>query len=66
MTATTRSRGKPRPFRLEARDADAAIASAERDAVVMWRGQRVPFVDLPELFCQFCGNKLKGLLEYHN
>jgi hypothetical protein len=47
-SATTRSRGRPRALRLEAHDANAAIAAAERDAVVVWRGQRIPFAELPE------------------
>jgi hypothetical protein len=47
-SATTRSpRGRSRALRLEARDADAAIAAAERDAVVVWRNQRIPFAELP-------------------
>jgi hypothetical protein len=49
MTAArTRSRSRARPLRLEARDADAAIAAAESDTVVLWRGQRIPFPDLPD------------------
>ena len=46
--AATRSRGRARGLRLEARDADAAIAAAERDAVVVWRSQRIPFAELPD------------------
>ena len=46
-SATTRSRGRPRALRLESREADAAITAAERDAVVVWRNQRIPFAELP-------------------
>ena len=46
-SATTRTRGRRRTLQLEARDADAAIEAAERDAVVVWRSQRIPFGELP-------------------
>lgn len=48
MTASTRSRGRSRAFRIETAALDAQIATAERDAIVVWRGQRIPFVELPE------------------
>ena len=48
MTASTRSRGRSRGFRLESAELDAQIAAAQRDAIVVWRGQRIPFAELPE------------------
>ena len=44
---TARPRSRSRALRLDAPELDAAIASAERDAVVMWRGEPIPFADLP-------------------
>ena len=40
MTSTTRPRSRSRALRIDAPDLDAAIAAAERDAVVIWRGER--------------------------
>ena len=48
MTASTRSRGRSRAFRIESADLDAEIAAAQRHAIVVWRGQRIPFAELPE------------------
>ncbi len=31
-----------------ATDLDAAIAAAERDTIVVWRGERIPFLELPD------------------
>jgi hypothetical protein len=45
---TTRMRTRPRALRLDAPALDDAIAAAERDAVVIWRGEPIPFVDLPD------------------
>ena len=47
MTTTARSRSRYRAFRVEAPELDAMIAAAERDAVVIWRGERIPFAELP-------------------
>lgn len=47
MTSTTRARSRSRAVRIDAPELDAAIAAAERDAVVIWRGERVPFEELP-------------------
>jgi len=44
---TTRPRSRSRAFRLDAPELDAAIAAAERDAVIIWRGERIPFDELP-------------------
>ena len=43
---TTRPRSRSGALRLDAPDLDAAIAAAERDAVVLWRGERIPFDQL--------------------
>ena len=48
MTATSRSRSRSRAFRTEVPELDAAIAAARRDAVVMWRGERIAFDELPD------------------
>jgi hypothetical protein len=47
MTTTTRSRSRSGAFRVETPDLDRAIAAAERDAVVIWRGEHIPFDGLP-------------------
>jgi hypothetical protein len=44
---TTRSRARSRAIRLETPEHDAAIEAAERDAVVIWRGEPIPFAHLP-------------------
>jgi len=46
-TARPRSRSRPRAVRLDAPELDDAIAAAERDAVVIWRGEPIPFAGLP-------------------
>ena len=46
--APSRPRGRARHTgRSAAADLDATIAAAERDAVVVWRGERISFGDLP-------------------
>ena len=47
MTSTTRARSRSRALRIDAPELDAAIAAAERDAVVIWRAERIGFDDLP-------------------
>ena len=47
MTSTTRARSRSRAFRIDAPELDAAIADAERDAVVIWRAERIHFDELP-------------------
>ena len=47
MTTTARRRSRSRAFSVDAPELDAAIAAAERDAVVIWRGERIPFDALP-------------------
>jgi hypothetical protein len=44
---TTRPRPRSRVLRLDAPALDDAIAAAERDAAVIWRGEQIPFGDLP-------------------
>jgi len=44
---TARPRSRSRVLRIDAPELDAAIAEAERDAVVMWRGEPIGFADLP-------------------
>jgi hypothetical protein len=44
-TSTTRPR-RAKPLRLETPELDAAIADAERDAIVVWRGERIGFLAL--------------------
>jgi hypothetical protein len=44
---TTRPRSRSGALRLDAPGLDDAIAAAERDAVVIWRGEPIPFGDLP-------------------
>jgi hypothetical protein len=46
MTAT-RSRARSRASRVDAPELDAAVAAAERDAIVVWRGEHIPFAALP-------------------
>ena len=43
----TRTRSRSRAFRADAPELDTAIEAAERDAVVLWRGERIPFATLP-------------------
>ena len=45
MTTPTRSR--PIAVRMDAPELDAAIEAAERDAIIVWRGERIPFSALP-------------------
>jgi len=45
---TARPRSRPGALRFEAPDLDAAITAARRDAVVVWRGERIPFDDLAD------------------
>jgi hypothetical protein len=47
MTTTTPRRRRAKPVRLETPELDAAIADAERDAIVVWRGERIGFLALP-------------------
>ena len=42
-----RRRSRARALSLETPELDAAIAEAERSAIVVWRGERIPFADLP-------------------
>jgi hypothetical protein len=44
---TMRPRPRSRVLRLDAPALDDAIAAAERDAAVIWRGEQIPFGDLP-------------------
>ena len=46
MTSTTRAR-RSRAVRIDAPELDAAVAAAERDAVVIRRGEHLPFEELP-------------------
>ena len=43
---TTRPRSRAGALRLNTPDLDAAIEAAKRDAVVVWRGERIPFDQL--------------------
>ncbi len=44
---TARPRSRSRVVSIDAPELDAAIAAAERDAVVIWRGEPIRFDDLP-------------------
>ncbi len=43
---TTRPRSRSGALRLDTPDLDASIEAAKRDAVVVWRGERIPFDQL--------------------
>jgi hypothetical protein len=47
MTTRAPRRSRLPALRLESPEFDAAIAAAERDAIVVWRGERIPFLTLP-------------------
>src|SRR5687768_17313030 len=58
--APRRSRAKT--LRLETPDLDASIVAAERDAIVVWRGERIPFAALPDRIARTDGrNERDGL-----
>ncbi|HEX7197691.1 MAG TPA: hypothetical protein VF364_12760 [Candidatus Limnocylindria bacterium] len=55
-------RSGTKPTRFEAPELDASIAAAERDAVVVWRGERIAFGALPERIARTDGrNERDGL-----
>ena len=63
MTSTTRSRSRSRAFRIDEPELDAAIADAERNAVVIWRSEHVGFDDLPNRIARTDGRQERdGLL----
>lgn len=57
MTPTTRAPSRSRAFRIDAPELDAAIAAAERDAVVIWRSERIGFEDLPNRIARTDGRQ---------
>jgi len=57
MTSTTRARSRSRAVRIDAPELDAAIAAAERDAVVIWRAERIPFDELPARIARTDGRR---------
>jgi hypothetical protein len=57
MTSTTRARSRSRAVRIDAPELDAAIAAAQRDAVVIWRSERIPFDDLPARIARTDGRR---------
>ncbi len=55
-------RSRVRSLRLDTPKLDAAILAAERDAIVVWRGERIPFGALPDRIARTDGrNERDGL-----
>ncbi|MDQ4035970.1 MAG: hypothetical protein M3153_08570 [Chloroflexota bacterium] len=55
-------RSRVRSLRLDTPELDAAILAAERDAIVVWRGERIPFGALPDRIARTDGrNERDGL-----
>ena len=55
MTIRSPRRSRTPALRLDTPELDAAIAAAERGAIVVWRGERIPFVALPALIARTDG-----------
>jgi hypothetical protein len=53
----TARRSRTPALRLEAPALDAAIAAAERSAIVVWRGERIPFAALPQRIARTDGRQ---------
>ncbi|MGH2401640.1 MAG: hypothetical protein ACRDE6_02920 [Candidatus Limnocylindria bacterium] len=60
--ARARRRSRAKTLRLDAPELDASIAAAERDAIIVWRGERIPFGALPDRIARTDGrNERDGL-----
>ena len=55
MTVRSPRRSRTPALRFETPELDAAIGAAERGAIVVWRGERIPFADLPALIARTDG-----------
>ena len=55
MTIRSPRRSRTPALRLDTPELDAAIAAAERGAIVVWRGDRIPFAALPALIARTDG-----------
>ncbi len=60
--ARAQRRSRAKTLRLDTPDLDASIVAAERDAIVVWRGERIPFGALPDRIARTDGrNERDGL-----
>ena len=55
MTVRSPRRSRKPALRFETPELDATIGAAERGAIVVWRGERIPFADLPSLIARTDG-----------
>ena len=55
MTIRSPRRSRTPALRFDTPELDAAIAAAERGAIVVWRGERIPFAALPSLIARTDG-----------
>ncbi|HYI67464.1 MAG TPA: hypothetical protein VEW95_11110 [Candidatus Limnocylindrales bacterium] len=55
MSVRSPRRSRTPALRLETPELDAVIAAAERGAIVVWRGERISFADLPSLIARTDG-----------
>lgn len=62
MSIRSPRRSRTPALRLETPELDAAIAAAERSAIVVWRGERIPFETIPARIARTDGrNERDGL-----
>jgi hypothetical protein len=57
MTIRSPRRSRTPALRLETPELDAAIAAAERSAIVVWRGERIPFDAIPARIARTDGRR---------